>query len=196
MQETRAWQRWLVVVLRSAVLLIGCAVLIGSASTWLPGWLLLLMLLASFGAPLLWPNQFGSWWGLLGVITAAALPAIVVHFRPLPANPDDFLSLISLVWLPVTWSLLPVTILLVCWRRRASPYVTLLGITAMPIALVVMSTNGLLTSDPNVLPLAESFAILANMLPLWFGTLACMIGPVFFAGSMTWLAYRELARPQ
>jgi len=66
----------------------------------------------------------------------------------------------------------------------------------MPIALVVMSTNGLLTSDPNVLPLAESFAILANMLPLWFGTLACMIGPVFFAGSMTWLAYRELARPQ
>lgn len=196
MQKTHDWRRWLVVALRSAVLLIGCAVLIGLAWAWLPDWLLFLMLIASFGTPLLWPNQFGSWWGLLGVITAAALPALVARFRPLPANPDDFLSLVSLVWLLVTWSLLPLTILLVCWRRRASPYIVLLGITAMPIALVVVTTNGLLTTEPIDLPLADAFAILANMLLLWFGASACLIGPVFFAGSLTWLVYRELAHPQ
>jgi hypothetical protein len=184
------WRLWL--RLLAMLLLLGSAwgIAFGVAG----GLSLLLFLVVAGLLPLLWPRQFGAWWGLLLLLLAIVGPTLYVAGRYPLVTLDEPLAAGVMVWALAAWTMLPATMALLLWRRMAGIPLMLLGLAVIPVATLL--ALGLNPQVPNAAPAdtAAMLRLMAGMTPMWFVTWACCLAPIFFAGSFIWLLYLERMR--
>lgn len=154
-----------------------------------------LLLLTAALLPLLWPRQFGSWRGLLLLLLAILAPALAVAawWPELEARRPELASFV-LVWVLVAWMMAPATLALLSWRRFASIPLMLLALVIAPAASLLMVMLGMSNADAAIGDPPTVMRLLAAMTPMWFLSLMCCLGPVFFLGMLAWFLYLEATR--
>jgi hypothetical protein len=154
-----------------------------------------ILLLTALVFPLLWPQQFGSWRGLLLLLPAIFVPTLsVAAFWPRLETTWPAVASFALAWGLAAWMMLPATIGLLLWRRFASIPIMLLGMAVAPVASLAV----LLLGGPNTATTSGDvptvMRLFAAVTPMWFVSLACCLGPIFFLGTLVWLLYLEATR--
>ncbi len=191
---TNSWRWWLrppaiVILLGSLV-----AASYGAAS----GFTTITFLVTASLLPLLWPRRFGSWRALFLLLFAVVTTALATAARwPHLETTQPELAAAVLLWATALWTMLPVTLGLLLWRRLAGIPIMLLGMAAAPLAsllLLMLNQQGSLDANSDAQDMAGIMRLFAAATPIWFVTWACCLGPVFFFGSFAWLLYREGTR--
>jgi hypothetical protein len=165
---------------------LGVALLRGEASGLaLAGYLLTAALL-----PLLWPHVFGRWLALCGVMAAALAP--LAWFRSADLS-------VASPWLDATlllqltaWLLLPATLALLLWRRRAAAVVILFGMALLPVSTWLVMQVGPPPDSFFAPPPLHPIAGMALLAPMWLMLASCTLGPLFFGATLIWLLGKEV----
>ncbi|MBE2240408.1 MAG: hypothetical protein IAE81_21655 [Caldilineaceae bacterium] len=164
----------------------GAAVFWGRTSEWMT----LIYLAVAAALPLLWPQFFGRWRIVLGLVLVAAAPAGLARFVDLSSGASPWLEPVLLGQL-TAWLMLPATLALLLWRRRAAAAVTLLGMALMPVASILVMQSGAYPTSLTEPVILNPVAGLARLMPLWLMMASCCLGPLFFGATLVWLIVRE-----
>lgn len=187
-----SWRSWL----RPAAVVILLASWVAASLGVAFGLNVSILLLTALVFPLLWPQHFGGWRGLLLLLLAIFVPTLgTAAFWSRLATAWPAAASFVLAWALAAWMMLPATVALLLWRRLASIPIMLLGMAVTPAAsLLVVLTLG---APGKAMASSDAPAMLqmfAAVTPMWFVSLACCLGPIFFLGTLVWLLYLEATR--
>ncbi len=166
---------------------LGLALLRGESS----GLALAAYLLTAALLPLLWPHLFGRWLALTGVMAAALAPLALFRIADL-STPSPWLDATLLLQL-TAWLMLPATLALLLWRRRAAPAVILLGMALLPVSTWLVMQAGPPPASFFAPPQLHPVAGMALLAPMWLMLASCTLGPLFFGTMLIWLLGKEVA---
>lgn len=184
------WTRarpWLGAAATLLALALGAALALGRA----PFTLIWLYLLTLCLLPACWPRTFGRWAALWVLLLAGIAPGLLVRAGLLPAHGPTSVYTGLLLALLGIWAMLPATLLLLLVRRYASMALTLLAGAALPPALLALILATGLAPVPDVSSPGKAVQLFAAFTPFAAVTLACCLGPVYFAASLLWLVAKE-----
>jgi hypothetical protein len=174
--------------LRAAVIIVWAGL---GALLWGPAHPVIVLgyLLTTALLPLGWPPIFGQWRAVFVLLAGAVLPLTLLQI-PEARAPQPWRDTAMLLQLTV-WLMLPATLALLLWRRRAAAAVILLGMALLPVSTLLLMQIGPLPADLAAPPSVHPIAGMAMITPFWLMLTSCTLGPLFFIVMFVWLLVRE-----